>query len=540
MGAFSEGFGMGQNMWNQAQNLNMRQQELDRQARMDEQLQAERDLRMQGLKGDLADKDLARSDKAALRAASKPAVSTEGYGVADADGKISLQPDQATADFAARMSNEEAGGDAGYTATPSVNVSAGANTKSFMRDAGGLASAKEYTAAQNNPDAINARKVAILRSQGADTEANALESGYKKHQTEVYEAGRTALYQRGLESLQKNGPQALVDMYHHYNDGFNASLQMNPDGSGMITQVDKDGKPTGQINFKNNDDLAMQFRNMVYPDKAIDNKIAVSTKIAEERAKQHVLRPGDKIGSMDSGVTSNDDLKPGMTWAVDANGNRYQQPVGKSGSADGKPFKMDEDDKIRLRDVNSRVADAEKLLVEAKGKIMPGDDPKNYPGVAQAESYLRSAKTHQFKTMIQLGQISPGQIVTEILGAAKTDADAIKSLQELNGAVGVEFADQVGDLLSQTDAWKALVAKTTTKAAPEGQSSAPTNQAAKPTPQTPVEPKGRVEYVQAQQALVKGFDPVGRGNGGIFGSDEILYQNRATGEKVWASKLFGK
>lgn len=58
---------------------------------------------------------------------------------------------------------------------------------------------------------------------------------------------------------------------------------------------------------------------------------ASEMKVSEERSKQHVLRPGDVLGSQASGITKNDDLKPGFTWEADANGNRYQKPIGKTG-----------------------------------------------------------------------------------------------------------------------------------------------------------------------------------------------------------------
>lgn len=52
-----------------------------------------------------------------------------------------------------------------------------------------------------------------------------------------------------------------------------------------------------------------------------------------------------------------------------------------------------------------------------------------------------------------------------------------------------------------------------------------------------VEPQGRVEFGQAQNAAQMGYVPVGRGNS-MFGAGEILYENKETGDRKFASQLF--
>lgn len=54
-----------------------------------------------------------------------------------------------------------------------------------------------------------------------------------------------------------------------------------------------------------------------------------------------------------------------------------------------------------------------------------------------------------------------------------------------------------------------------------------------------VEPRGRVEFQQFQDAARLGFQPTGRGNA-VFGSGEVLYVNPKTGERKYASQLFVK
>lgn len=53
----------------------------------------------------------------------------------------------------------------------------------------------------------------------------------------------------------------------------------------------------------------------------------------------------------------------------------------------------------------------------------------------------------------------------------------------------------------------------------------------------PVEPQGRLEFQQFQQALQKGYQAASRGNA-VFGPGEILYVNPKTGDRKWASQLF--
>lgn len=77
---------------------------------------------------------------------------------------------------------------------------------------------------------------------------------------------------------------------------------------------------------------------------------------------------------------------------------------------------------------------------------------------------------------------------------------------------------------------------------------APTTPAAAPvtnmrtdvaTPKQALEPKGRVEFQQFQEAVRLGYKPTARGNA-IFGAGEVLYINPKTGDRKYASQLFGK
>lgn len=76
------------------------------------------------------------------------------------------------------------------------------------------------------------------------------------------------------------------------------------------------------------------------------------------------------------------------------------------------------------------------------------------------------------------------------------------------------------------------------------QPQAPTN---KPGPMTAqmqkktqvVQPADRNEFLQMQDAMRMGYEAVGRGNA-MFGNGEVLYVNKKTGERKYASQLFSK
>ena len=127
--------------------------------------------------------------------------------------------------------------------------------------------------------------------------------------------------------------------------------------------------------------------------------------------------------------------------------------------ADGKPFKLDEDDKIRLNAVTTRVRDAEKAVTESMKNVQAGEDVTQLPGVQYAQKMLKDAKRDQFKTHIELGQIQPGQIANDIMTAARDPKEVMKSLTELNGVAGPDFADQVAAAVNDHDAWKQMSQK---------------------------------------------------------------------------------
>jgi hypothetical protein len=125
----------------------------------------------------------------------------------------------------------------------------------------------------------------------------------------------------------------------------------------------------------------------------------------------------------------------------------------------GKALKLDEDDKLRLTTANTRVRDAEKALGEALSKMMTGDDPNQNPGVVYAKGLLKAAKADHLRANIELGQIQPKSMATQILSVSKDPQGVLASLSDLQSLSGPEFSDQVAAEIQESDVWKAMNAK---------------------------------------------------------------------------------
>lgn len=152
----------------------------------------------------------------------------------------------------------------------------------------------------------------------------------------------------------------------------------------------------------------------------------------------------------------------------------------------GKPLKMDEDDKIRLRDANSRVADAEKAVVEATKGLQPGDDKEKFPGYIQAKAALQGAKMGQFRTMYELGQITNDRLVSDTLGSAKNTSDVMRSLNELRTVIGTDATDDIAATITNSDTFKSMAA--------QEKGAKPAAAAAKPVDQRVEKPSGKPGY----------------------------------------------
>ena len=127
-----------------------------------------------------------------------------------------------------------------------------------------------------------------------------------------------------------------------------------------------------------------------------------------------------------------------------------------TGQVVDKPYKMDEDDKMRVKEAATSVRDAEKMVNDALKGALPGDDVNKSPAFIHAQGVLKQAKRSQFVTQIQTGMVTPEMLAAKALGVAGNKADVMKSLNELANDVGAEYADKVAHEIYISDKWKSM------------------------------------------------------------------------------------
>ena len=326
--------------------------------------------------------------------------------------------------------------------------------------------AQAALAAQNTPEATNNR---ILAAQQGIDPAKAM--GLQRDMTQQKVANlQLAEQQRVEESAVSNhlvmkaytankgdafktaeliGTQAGGPL-----EGVTVTSPISPDGKSRSLVGTKDGVPTVMFTTTNDEAGNLKVLQRLQQtdaktiiawghanrtDKRLDDKLAQDVKEGDSKIKLQ-----DATGRYYDSRTS-------LTDATDPNGKSR---------ASGKPYKMDEDDKIRLNASNTDVRDAEKAVGESMKGLMPGDDPTKNPATVYAQQRLVQAKKTHFKTTVELGQFTPDNAVTAIMGAAKSNTDVNKSLGELASSVGVDFADQVAVAVQSNDQWKAWNQKT--------------------------------------------------------------------------------
>jgi hypothetical protein len=309
------------------------------------------------------------------------------------------------------------------------------------------AAASAAAAAANEPGAVRKRQVAALEGidpeRSMKLEATSLALDNARHE-QVKKLKDEGVFDT-VQAARRGDPQAVFDSF---NKNGKFTLQEVPTVTPETRDIPGIGKvqtftytgtmvaPDGTVTpfKKNSHDLSLEL--MPY-EKVMDLQ-QKGTKEAREARKTdaEVTEAEAKAGYYKS-----------ASGEKDAKANR---------GADGKPFKLDEDDKLRLNNANTRVRDAEKAVTESLGKLMPGDDPTKSPAVAHAQGLLRAAKIDHMRTNIELGQITPAAMVNQIMGVAKNPQDVLKSLQELATVGGSDFADQVAAGVQATDGWKQM------------------------------------------------------------------------------------
>ena len=253
-----------------------------RQAKLDQQREQEFALRKQQIEGQLADQDLVRTERAALKDSQADATQSNEWTQSTA-GKT---PEEIQA-LAEQMSTGEDMGQAG------VSVGAGAKQKSFLKDEAGLAGASAYKDTLNSPDAKAAKWINTLNMQGKGSEAMEFKAKWENHKQDLAKAQLSAVTNAGLGMIQTGNYQGLVKAYNdHFKDGRTAVYNPGRAGGGSIAifQGDPvDGNLVGTMNFKDSTDAAKQFYASMNAAETIKGKIASEQKMAEDQGKVHVV-----------------------------------------------------------------------------------------------------------------------------------------------------------------------------------------------------------------------------------------------------------
>lgn len=258
----------------------VRNQELERQAKLDAMREEEFNLRKEGLQMDLEDKKRTRTDAQALRDSQAPVAPVDEWSQ-DVSGQTP-EDQQATAE---RMSTGEDMGQAG------VNVAG----KSFLKTPAGLADAQKFATQTNSPDARAERYAKTLTDQGKASEAADYMAKWTDHKTKIYDAQREALW-KTIAPMAASGDRAgLTDAYSHFKDGKTLAFQDNPDGTSTAVQKDASGKPVGTFTFKGNDELQNKIYEALFSDKVAEQRRAAAAAQALENNKVHTVAPGASL-----------------------------------------------------------------------------------------------------------------------------------------------------------------------------------------------------------------------------------------------------
>ena len=195
-------------------------------------------------------------------------------------------------------------------AAPVVSSATTVNGKAYDSYAAGLRAAAEH----NDPAAKAQRVAAAMEAFGRPDAAMDYRAKAEKFRNDLYEAQRSALFQRGADLIAGKRYEGLADAYNkHYKDGRSALFVPSGAGGVFVISDEKTNAEVGRIPVTGdaNADI-MTWQQMVYPDKAAAS--AAERRAEQERAlsKPFDLKPGearymfDKASGKPVQVASND------------------------------------------------------------------------------------------------------------------------------------------------------------------------------------------------------------------------------------------
>ena len=193
---------------------------------------------------------------------------------------------------------------------PKLDSATTVNGKVYDSQATGLKAAAEY----NDPAAKSLRIAATLEAAGRPDAAMDYRAKAEKFRSDLYEAQRNALFNKGSELIAGKRYEGLADAYNkHYKDGRSALFVPSGAGGVFVISDEKTNAEVGRIPVTGdaNADI-MTWQQMVYPEKAAAS--AAERRAEQERAlsKPFDLKPGearymfDKASGKPVQVASND------------------------------------------------------------------------------------------------------------------------------------------------------------------------------------------------------------------------------------------
>lgn len=428
-----------------------RNREQERQDAKDKRDQDEHDARMAEVKR--------KADaERALREASQPVTVTDGATVSGVSANPTTYDSADVAASDVRQANRLAQLPQPAAAEGIPAPSAPAATMAPAPVAGGkafpdAASAQSAATAANAPQAVRKRQVAALR--GIDPErADRMEASGIQLEQAAQQAADVNWRRKVSQAMVNGGHEGLAELVNQTEHGAAAGvkLQAVPSADGKTVtynKVDKDGKltPTGLTFTNDGEGIARAAA-------ALDGAISPMDRVKMAQADAKEAREGRKT---DAEVKKADaEATKDLAYADFLAGAKSEAERAKANKTpDGKPFKLDEDDKLRLTEASKGVQEATKAYGEALGKLMPGQKPEESPAVQFAANQLKQAKLSHLRTNIELGQISPEAMANQVLGVAKNPQEVLRSLTELASLDG-DFSEKVANVVTDSDVWKRM------------------------------------------------------------------------------------
>jgi hypothetical protein len=166
--------------------------------------------------------------------------------------------------------------------------------KTFLATPGGLKAAEDYRADGNTEEGRVKRKAEAIRQLRGSEAAQKFMTDWATNQEALHKAQINAVKRVGLEKIAAEDYTGLADLYSKYNDGQEVVFEPGQAGGGTfaIYQGDpKDGKRVGAIGFKDKDEAAQKFLNLMDPVEAMKRRAAAEA----EAAKPQKLGPGDAV-----------------------------------------------------------------------------------------------------------------------------------------------------------------------------------------------------------------------------------------------------